>query len=122
MYRDGKGVVQSFKKAVELFTMAAEKRNVNAMTNLGILYIRGQGVDQSNELAREWWTKAANEGHKGAIKNLKILDKNERKPTTSPPTTPASPPSSAICFTVKRNSESSPEYDKRPFQVGSLNK
>ena len=77
--------------------MAAEQGHVKAMFNLGHVYIQGQGVAQSNESAREWWTKAANEGHEGAIKNLKILDKNEGKPTTTPPSPTASPPLPSVC-------------------------
>ena len=96
LYQDGQGVVQSFEKAAELYTMSVEQGHVNAMSNLGLLYIQGHGVDQSNELAREWWTKAANEGHEGAIKNLKKLDKLEGKPTTTPPSPTASPPPSPI--------------------------
>ena len=84
--RDGQGVVQSFKKAAELFTMAAEQGEVDAMTNLGVMYIQGQGVDQSNELARKWWTKAANEGNDNAVNALKMLDEDEGKSTTTSPT------------------------------------
>ena len=113
MYRDGRGVVQSFKKAVELYTMAAEQGDVEALFNLGIMYIQGQGVDQSNELAREWWTKAANEGNEGAINNLKILDKNEGKSTTkTPSTTPAAPPSSISCSSCNKPQPSGHTFQK----------
>jgi len=59
LYKDGNGVAQSFKNAIELYTMAADQGDVHAMFNLGLLlHFQGQGVDQSNEVAREWWTKA----------------------------------------------------------------
>jgi TPR repeat protein len=115
MYREGKGVTQSFKKAAELFTMAAEKRNVNAMNFLGVLYIQGQGVAQSNYLAREWWTKAANEGHEVAIQNLKVLDNNEGKSTTTTttaPTTPAAPPPSICCSSCNKPQPSGHTFRK----------
>jgi hypothetical protein len=96
LYRDGNGIVQSFKKAAELFTTAAEQGHVKAMLGLGLLYIKGKGTDQSNELARVWWTKATqcegheNEGHEDAIKWLKKLDEQEGKSTTTAPTTKTS--------------------------------
>ena len=101
LYRDGQGVVQSFIKAAELFTMATEQGNFDAMTSLGNQYFQGQGVAQSNELARKWWTKAANEGHENAIDNLKKLDKMEGNPSTTASTTTA-PPSPICCSSCNK--------------------
>jgi TPR repeat protein len=77
--------------------MAIEKGDIDAMLNLGSLYIQGQGVAQSNETARAWWTKAANKGQQAAIECLKKLDKQEGKSTTTAPTTAVSPPPSVCC-------------------------
>jgi TPR repeat protein len=112
LYRDGQGVVQSFEKAAELFTMAAEQGQVDAMSNLAVLYIKGDGVAQSNELAREWLTKAANEGHEVAIRNLKKLDKIEGKSTTASTTPTTSSPPSVCCSSCNKPQPSGHTFRK----------
>jgi TPR repeat protein len=111
LYKNGHGVVQSFQKAAELYTMAAEQGYVDSMTNLGILYIQGQGVAQSNELAREWWTKAANEGNENAINALKLLDEQEGKSATTAPTTTA-PPLPVSCSSCNKPQPSGHTFRK----------
>jgi TPR repeat protein len=83
MFEKGLGVEQSYKKAVEYFTMAAEQGYANAQFNLGLMFDNGRGVEQSCAIARKWWTKAANQGQVGAIKLLKTPEKIERTTTTS---------------------------------------
>ena len=55
----GRGVPQSYEKAVEWFTKAAEQGNASAQLNLGYYYGKGRGVIQSYEKAAKWFTKAA---------------------------------------------------------------
>jgi TPR repeat protein len=75
LYEDGQGVVQSFKKAAELYTMAAEQGTVNArsMFNLGNLYRDGKGVAQSSKKAVKYFSLAADQGHVKAMNSLGAL-------------------------------------------------
>jgi TPR repeat protein len=62
-YRDGIGVKQSDKKAIELYEMAAKRGNATAQHNLGGFYLHGMhGLTQSSEKAIEYWTLAADQG------------------------------------------------------------
>jgi TPR repeat protein len=90
----GKGVAQSYSKAIELYTLAANQGYVDAQFNVGNGYYQGKGVAQSNDMARKWWLKAALQENENAIKNLKILDEQEGKTT---PTLPCC----ATCGTAK---------------------
>jgi TPR repeat protein len=72
MYSQGKGVAQSYEKAVELYTLAAEGGNANARYHLGVMYSKGKGVAQSSEKAAELLTLAVNQGHEGAIADLPL--------------------------------------------------
>ncbi len=45
LYRTGQGVLQSYPRAVELYTEAAEKGHAGAQSNLGRLMIQGLGVE-----------------------------------------------------------------------------
>jgi len=44
LYHDGKGVPQSYERAAELFTQAADKGHAGAQAGLGGLYYKGLGV------------------------------------------------------------------------------
>merc|ERR1711865_825069 len=62
MYKDGEGVKQSDKKAIELYEMAAKKGNAAAQFNVGVGYERGtHGLTQSDKRAFEYYTLAANQ-------------------------------------------------------------
>jgi TPR repeat protein len=70
-YRDGVGVKQSDKKAVELYEMAAKRGNANSQCVLGFYYIQGsRGLTQSDKRAIEYYTLASNQGHPEAQFNL----------------------------------------------------
>jgi TPR repeat protein len=70
-YRDGLGVKQSDKKAIELYEMAAKRGNANAQYNVGLYYDKGTGgVTQSSKRASGYYTLAANQGYAGAQYNL----------------------------------------------------
>jgi TPR repeat protein len=73
-YRDGKGVKQSDKKAIELYEMAAKRGNANAQYNLGLYYKQGShGLTQSSTRAIEYYTLAAEQGHANAQSNLGVM-------------------------------------------------
>lgn len=52
-------VLQNFQKAAKWYLRAAEKEDVLAMHNLGVMYSAGQGVPQSYAEAFKWHLKAA---------------------------------------------------------------
>ena len=84
MFYNGQGVEQSYKKAVEYYTLAAEQGDAVAQCNLGNMFYNGEGVEQSCPIARKWWTKAANQGQEDAINYLKKTpEKIEGTTTTS---------------------------------------
>ena len=66
-YREGVGVKQSNKKAVELYEMAAKRGNAGAQFNLGQCYSQGiHGLTQSFKRAIECYTLAVERGHADA--------------------------------------------------------
>ena len=70
MYRDGRGVKQSYEMARRLLEQAAQQGNVSAMYNLGVMYANGLGVEQSYEKAFEYYEQAAHLGDADAQHNL----------------------------------------------------
>jgi TPR repeat protein len=73
-YREGEGVKQSDKKAIELYEMAAKRGNATAQYNLGLCYRQGShGLTQSSTKAIEYYTLAAEQGHANAQSNLGVM-------------------------------------------------
>ena len=72
-YENGKGVEQSYSKAVYWYERAAMKGNDRAQFNLALSYYEGKGVEQSYSQAAYWLQKAANQNHPEAQCNLAIL-------------------------------------------------
>ena len=66
----GDGVNKDLKKAVELFTTAANQGHSQAQHNLGYCYQIGEGVEKNIEKAAGWYTVAANQGLPSAQYNL----------------------------------------------------
>jgi TPR repeat protein len=74
MYREGEGVKQSDKKAIELYEMAAKRGNAAAQYNLGIFYDQGShGLTQSSKRAFEFYALAAEQGSAEAQSNLGLI-------------------------------------------------
>ncbi|HPF46303.1 MAG: sel1 repeat family protein [Alphaproteobacteria bacterium] len=59
--------------ALKEFSAAAEKGDMNAQYNLGVMYEHGNGVEQSDKKAAEWYQKAADNGHPEAPMALQLL-------------------------------------------------
>jgi len=74
MYRQGQGVPQDDKQAVDWWSKAAEQGHVEAQDNLGLRYARGQGVAQDWEQADKWFTISAASGNETALKNKKVVE------------------------------------------------
>ena len=73
-YRDGLGVKQSNKKAIELYEMAAKRGNATAQYNLGRCYDVGDlGLTKSGQRAIEYYTLAADQGVAQAQYNLGLM-------------------------------------------------
>ncbi|EJK55430.1 hypothetical protein THAOC_24839 [Thalassiosira oceanica] len=68
------GLQKDMRKAVELFTEAAELGSIGALFNLGLSYFHGEGVQQDNAKAAHFWTKAAMQGHVESRYNLGFLE------------------------------------------------
>lgn len=70
-YKNGEGVKEDRKKAVDLFMKAAKQENGNAQYQLSKAYLKGKGVPADEAKAKMWIKKA--------VKNEKdgdeILDK-----------------------------------------------
>ena len=76
-YKDGVGVKQSDKKAIEYYEMAAKKGNANAQATLGVFYRHGNhGLTQSSKRAIEFYRLAAHQGHPTAQLNLGVIYAN----------------------------------------------
>jgi len=73
-YRDGIGVKQSNKKAIELYEMAAKRGDAGAQFGLGLFYKQGShGLTQSSERAIEYYTLAAEQGDAETQYNLGLM-------------------------------------------------
>jgi len=69
--RAGKlGLQSDLRKAVELWTEAAELGSIKALYNLGVMHCSGPGGQMFKAKAIELWTKAAMQGHAESRSNL----------------------------------------------------
>jgi len=62
-YMSTRGPAQSDTKAVEWFTKAAERGQVEAMANLGMCFMSGRGTEKDRGQARYWLDEAASKGN-----------------------------------------------------------
>ncbi len=69
MYQEGKGIPKDMKKAIGLYTQAANLGNVKAQSNLGIIF----DISNLYESAIYWYTKAAESKDVDAIFNLALM-------------------------------------------------
>jgi TPR repeat protein len=69
-YKHGKGVEQSYEKAIEYLKLGIQQDDPNAMVDMADMYHHGEGVRKSFKKAIELWTQAANQGHANAQFNL----------------------------------------------------
>jgi TPR repeat protein len=64
---------KDYKEAYKWFVIAANKNNMAAQSNLGVLYHQGLGVDRSEEKAIKWLSKTAQQGDHGAKEYLQNI-------------------------------------------------
>jgi TPR repeat protein len=70
MYREGRGVPQSYTEAVKWYRLAADQGYVIAQSTLGIMYDTGYGLPQDYAEAVKWYRLAADQGNLIAQYNL----------------------------------------------------
>ena len=68
-YYNGEGVARDYSEAVKWFRRAADKGNIDAQFQLGLMYETGKGVSDYSE-ALNWYRLAANQGNSDAQYNL----------------------------------------------------
>jgi hypothetical protein len=69
-YKNGDGVSKDLKKAIELFTLAANQGDSNAQYHLGFCFLNGDGVQKDFHKAIEFYRLAADQKHSTAKNNL----------------------------------------------------
>lgn len=62
-YREGKGVPQDLKKAMELYHKGAVRGDWQAAQEISRMYANGEGVPKSAELSAQWFKKAVQLRH-----------------------------------------------------------
>lgn len=63
MYENGWGRQKDLSKAVELYSLAAERGHMEAQFQLARLFFHGEGVSQNYEKALDLYKRAADQGH-----------------------------------------------------------
>jgi len=64
---------RDYEKAMELWREEAKEQNDQAMTNIGLMYLKGEGVSKDFALAREWFEKASKYDNDSANYNLALM-------------------------------------------------
>ena len=64
---------RDFKKAYEIWTEEAKHKNDQAMTNLGLMYLKGEGVEKDFSKAKDWFLKASDYDNDSANFNLALM-------------------------------------------------
>ena len=69
-YSFGLGKEQNFEKAFEIYSLAAELGNLEAMCDLGYMYLVGQGVAMDKKLSSHWFKKSADSGYVHSMRDM----------------------------------------------------
>ncbi|KAF9348716.1 hypothetical protein BGX26_012884 [Mortierella sp. AD094] len=77
-YFKGENVPKDYKRAMELFLVAADLGHTEAQNQLGHMYRNGHGVKQDYHKAIEWYRKATDQGSADAQSNLASMYENGR--------------------------------------------
>jgi len=64
---------KDFDKAINLWKQEVKHKNDQAMTNIGLMYLKGEGVEKNFTTAREWFEKASEYGNDSANYNLALM-------------------------------------------------
>jgi len=64
---------KDFEKAYAIWEEEAQKNSDQAMTNLGLMYLKGEGVKKDFAKAREWFERASEYDNDSANYNLALI-------------------------------------------------
>jgi len=64
---------KDFEKAFNIWNKEAKVKNDQAMTNLGLMYLKGEGVAKDFQKAKEWFEKASVYENDSANYNLALM-------------------------------------------------
>ncbi|MCW9025793.1 MAG: sel1 repeat family protein, partial [Thiovulaceae bacterium] len=64
---------RDFERAMNLWQEEVKHKNDQAMTNIGLMYLKGEGVEKDFIKAREWFEKASEYGNDSANYNLALM-------------------------------------------------
>lgn len=64
---------KDFEKAYSIWDEEAKNNNDQAMTNIGLMYLKGEGVSKDFAKAREWFLKASEYDNESANYNLALI-------------------------------------------------
>jgi Fe-S cluster biogenesis protein NfuA len=64
---------KDYEKAMSLWMEEVKHKNDQAMTNIGLMYLKGEGVEKDFAKAREWFEKASEYGNDSANYNLALM-------------------------------------------------
>ncbi|EJK77020.1 hypothetical protein THAOC_01177, partial [Thalassiosira oceanica] len=109
----GQGLQKDRRRAVELFTEAAELGSIKALFNLGISYENGDGVEQDEAKAAQLYGKAAMQGSVHARHNLGCCEVRKRNNDRAV---------RHLLISAKMGGEDSVEMIKRAFMAGVATK
>lgn len=98
LYLYGEGTTPDPDKGVEYLEAAADQMDIEAMTDLGLIYDYGEGVAEDKIQARKWYTQAALMGSEDA---QLWLDANPAQSTYVPPAPAQAAPVQAKPKTLK---------------------
>jgi localization factor PodJL len=73
LYEKGRGIAKDIERAKDLYQQAADKGNIRAMHNLGVLAAEGTGGKPNYTSAALWFGKAAEYGVKDSQYNFAVL-------------------------------------------------
>ncbi|EJK69437.1 hypothetical protein THAOC_09308, partial [Thalassiosira oceanica] len=72
------GLQKDMRRAVELWTEAADLGSIQALYNVGVAYNLGEGLQEDKAKAAQCWAKAAMQGDVESRYNLGVIAGNKR--------------------------------------------
>ncbi|MCT8160742.1 tetratricopeptide repeat protein [Pseudoruegeria sp. SHC-113] len=84
MYENGEGAyAYDYDKALTLYAIAADKGDVEAMHNFGLMLYNGKGISPDRDSAKQIWLEAADLGHAGAQRKYGRIAHEDGDPDTA---------------------------------------
>ena len=77
-YDDGSKSNKDYELAARLYELAAKNGSLNALNNIGFLYLNGLGFEINIDKAEEYWTLASEKGDDKSQMNLVNLYKSDQ--------------------------------------------